>query len=132
NYIASDIPAILPYTRQMLFLEDGEFAVVSEEAVQVLDRDGRPIDREPRAIQWDPIAAEKGLYDRFMQKEIFEQPRAITDTIGTRVGDHFSDVELDGIDLSRERVEKISRVTLVACGTAWHACLTGKYMIEQL
>jgi glucosamine--fructose-6-phosphate aminotransferase (isomerizing) len=85
NYIASDIPAILPYTRQMLFLEDGEFAVVSEDAVQVLDRDGRPIDREPRAIQWDPVSAEKGGYDRFMQKEIFEQPRAITDTIGTRV-----------------------------------------------
>jgi glucosamine--fructose-6-phosphate aminotransferase (isomerizing) len=132
SYLASDIPAILPYTRQMMFLNDGEFAVLGREGVQVLDAHGRPIDREPRAIQWDPIAAEKGLYDRFMQKEIFEQPRAITDTIGTRVRDDFSDVELDGIDLSRERVEKISRVTLVACGTAWHACLTGKYMIEQL
>src|SRR5438552_1128721 len=83
--IAGDIPAMLPCTRQMLFLEDGEFAVISEDAVQVLDRDGRPIDREPRAIQWDPVSAEKGGYDRFMQKEIFEQPRAITDTIGTRV-----------------------------------------------
>ncbi|HEX5067571.1 MAG TPA: glutamine--fructose-6-phosphate transaminase (isomerizing) [Myxococcota bacterium] len=132
TYLASDIPAILPYTRQMMFLNDGEFAVLSRDGVQVLDKDGSPIDREPRAIQWDPIAAEKGLYDRFMQKEIFEQPRAITDTIGTRVRDDFSDLDLDGIDLSRERIEKISRITLVACGTAWHACLTGKYMIEQL
>ncbi|TMQ67939.1 MAG: glutamine--fructose-6-phosphate transaminase (isomerizing), partial [Candidatus Eisenbacteria bacterium] len=132
NYIASDIPAILPYTRQMLFLEDGEFAVISEDAVQVLDRDGRPIDREPRAIQWDPVSAEKGGYDRFMQKEIFEQPRAITDTIGTRVLEAEGDLDLNGIDLSPERVASIERIALVACGTAWHACLVGKYMIEQL
>jgi glucosamine--fructose-6-phosphate aminotransferase (isomerizing) len=132
NYIASDIPAILPYTRQMLFLEDGEFAVVSEDAVHVLDRDGRPIDREPRAIQWDPVSAEKGGYDRFMQKEIFEQPRAITDTIGTRVLENEADLDLDGIDLSPARVAALDRIALVACGTAWHACLVGKYMIEQL
>jgi len=132
SFLASDIPAILPYTRQMVFLNDGEFAVLGRDGVQVLDTDGHPIDREPRAIQWDPVAAEKGGYERFMQKEIFEQPRAITDTIGTRVRDDLCDLDLDGIELSRERVEKISRVTLVACGTAWHACLTGKYMIEQL
>jgi glucosamine--fructose-6-phosphate aminotransferase (isomerizing) len=132
SFLASDIPAILPYTRHMLFLEDGEFAVLSEDGVQLLDRDGRPIDREPRAIQWDPVSAEKGGYDRFMQKEIFEQPRAITDTIGTRVLDADGDLELDGIDLSPERVRGIRRVALVACGTAWHACLVGKYMIEQL
>ncbi len=132
NYLASDIPAILPYTRSMLFLEDGEFAVVSEDAAQVLDRDGRPVDREPRAIQWDPVSAEKGGYDRFMQKEIFEQPRAITDTIGTRVLEAEGDLDLNGIDLSPSRVAGIDRIALVACGTAWHACLLGKYMIEQL
>jgi glucosamine--fructose-6-phosphate aminotransferase (isomerizing) len=132
NYIASDIPAILPYTRQMLFLEDGEFAVVSEDAIQVLDRNGRPIDRDPRAIQWDPVSAEKGGYDRFMQKEIFEQPRAITDTIGTRVLEAEGDLDLNGIDLSPGRVAALERIALVACGTAWHACLVGKYMIEQL
>jgi glutamine---fructose-6-phosphate transaminase (isomerizing) len=132
NYIASDIPAILPYTRQMLFLEDGEFAVVSEDSIQVLDSDGRPLDREPRAIQWDPVSAEKGGYDRFMQKEIFEQPRAITDTIGTRVLENEADLDLDGIDLSPARVAALDRIALVACGTAWHACLVGKYMIEQL
>ena len=132
SFLASDIPAILPYTRQMMFLEDGEFAVLSEDGVQVMDRDGRPIDREPRAIQWDPISAEKGGYDRFMQKEIFEQPRAITDTIGTRVLEAEADIDLDGIDLSPARVRAIQRIALVACGTAWHACLVGKYMIEQL
>ena len=132
SFLASDIPAILPYTRQMLFLEDGEFAVLSEDGVQILDRDGRPIDREPRSIGWDPVSAEKGGYDRFMQKEIYEQPRAITDTIGTRVREAEGDVELDGIDLSPEKVAAIRRIALVACGTAWHACLVGKYMIEQL
>jgi glucosamine--fructose-6-phosphate aminotransferase (isomerizing) len=132
NYVASDIPAILPYTRSMMFLQDGEFAVLSEDSVQVLDRDGRPIDREPRAIQWDPVSAEKGGYDRFMQKEIYEQPRAITDTIGTRVVESGIDVELAPIDLSPDRIARIRRAALVACGTAWHACLVGKYMIEQL
>jgi glutamine---fructose-6-phosphate transaminase (isomerizing) len=132
NYVASDIPAILPYTRSMMFLQDGEFAVLSEDSVQVLDREGRPIDREPRAIQWDPVSAEKGGYDRFMQKEIYEQPRAITDTIGTRVVESGIDVELAPIDLSPERIAGIRRAALVACGTAWHACLVGKYMIEQL
>ena len=132
SYLASDIPAILPYTRQMLFLEDGEFAVLSEDGVQVLDREGRPIDREPRAIGWDPVSVEKGGYDRFMQKEIYEQPRAITDTISTRVLEAEGDVDLNGIDLSAERVAGVRRIALVACGTAWHSCLVGKYMIEQL
>jgi len=132
SFLASDIPAILPYTRQMIFLDDGEFAVLSEDGVQVLDRAGRPIDREPRPIQWDPIAAEKGGYDRFMQKEIFEQPRAITDTIGTRILEEQADLDLDGIDLSPASIKNVQRIYLVACGTAWHSCLVGKYMLEQL
>ena len=132
SFLASDIPAILPYTRQMIFLDDGEFAVLAEDGVQVLDRAGRPLDREPKPIQWDPISAEKGGYDRFMQKEIFEQPRAITDTIGTRIDEANGDLDLDGIDLSPGRVKDIERIYLVACGTAWHSCLVGKYMIEQL
>jgi len=131
-FLASDIPAILPYTRQMLFLEDGEFAVLSEDGVQIVDADGRPLEREPRAIQWDPVAAEKGGYDRFMQKEIFEQPRAIVDTIGTRLVEDESDIDLDGISLGREQLEGIHRIYLVACGTASYACMVGKYMIEQI
>jgi glucosamine--fructose-6-phosphate aminotransferase (isomerizing) len=121
SFLASDIPAILPYTRQMMFLEDGEFAVLSEDGVQVIDAEGRPVDREPRPIQWDPVSAEKGGYDRFMQKEIFEQPRAIMDTIGTRALGSQGDVELNGIDLSPERVAAIRRIYLVACGTACYA-----------
>jgi glucosamine--fructose-6-phosphate aminotransferase (isomerizing) len=132
SFLASDIPAILPHTRQMLFLEDGEFAVLSGEGVQIVDADGHLVERVPRAIQWDPVSAERGGYDHFMQKEIFEQPRALRDTIGTRLREEELDVDLDGIDLSAGAVKSIERVTLVACGTAYYACLVGKYMIEQL
>ena len=132
SFLASDIPAILPYTRQMLFLADGEFAVLTEEGIQVLDAEGRPIDREPKAIQWDPVSAEKGGYDRFMQKEIFEQPRAIMDTIGTRVSEVEGEIDLNGIDCSAEFVSKIGRVALVACGTAYYSCMVGKYLYEQI
>jgi glucosamine--fructose-6-phosphate aminotransferase (isomerizing) len=132
SFLASDIPAILPYTRQMLFLEDGEFAVLSTDGVQVVAGDGRPIDRESRPIQWDPVSAEKGGYDRFMQKEIFEQPRAIMDTIGTRASEGAGDLDLNGIDLSAETLSKIDRLTLVACGTAYYSCVVGKYLYEHI
>lgn len=132
SFLASDIPAILPYTRQMMFLEDGEFAVLSEDGVQVIDSEGRPVEREPKPIQWDPISAEKGGYDRFMQKEIFEQPRAIMDTIGTRVSETQGDLNLSGIDLSPEAVAKLDRLCLVACGTAYYSCMVGKYLYEQI
>jgi len=132
NFLASDIPAILPYTRQMLFLEDGEFAVLSEDGVQLCEADGRPFEREPRPIQWDPISAEKGGYDRFMQKEIFEQPRAVLDTIGTRVREGESDIDLDGIELTPEAVAKTQRLFLVACGTAYYSCMVGKYLYERI
>jgi glucosamine--fructose-6-phosphate aminotransferase (isomerizing) len=131
-FLASDIPAILPYTRQMIFLEDGEFAVLTESDVQVLDADGGPVDRAPTRIQWDPVSAEKGGYDRFMQKEMFEQPRAIIDTIGTRLADDSAEVQLDDIDLDAPTVKQIKRIYLVACGTASYACMVGKYMLEQL
>jgi len=131
-YLASDIPAILPYTRDIISLHDGDFAVLSEDGVQVVDAEGRPLDRDTSVVQWDPVAAEKGGYDRFMQKEIFEQPRAITDTIGTRVREEEADVDLDGIEFTRAQVDNMRSVTLVACGTAYYACMVGKYMIEQL
>jgi glucosamine--fructose-6-phosphate aminotransferase (isomerizing) len=132
QFLASDIPAILPYTRQMLFLEDGEYAVLGRDGVQLHSSEGRPIEREPKPIQWDPVAAEKAGYDRFMQKEIFEQPRAIMDTIGTRVLEEECDIDLDGIDVSGERMSRIGRVYLVACGTAHYACMVGKYLLEQI
>ena len=132
SFLASDIPAILPYTRQMMFLQDGEFAVLSEDGVQVVDGEGRPIEREPKPIQWDPVSAEKGGYDRFMQKEIFEQPRAIMDTIGTRVSEAAADLDLNGIDLSAGAISRVERLCLVACGTAYYSCLVGKYLYEQI
>jgi glucosamine--fructose-6-phosphate aminotransferase (isomerizing) len=131
-FLASDIPAILPHTRQMVFLSDGEFAVLSRDGVQIVDAEGHLVERSPRTIQWDPVSAEKGGFDHFMQKEIFEQPRALRDTIGTRLHDDDLDVDLDGIDLSPAAVKNVERVTLVACGTAYYACMVGKYLIEQL
>ncbi len=131
-YIGSDVHAILPYTRQMMFMLDGDFAVLDSERIQVVDIDGRPVDREFKRVNFDPVSAEKGGYDRFMQKEIFEQPRAVTDTIGTRINEVDLEIDLDGIEFSRDQVEKIARVALVACGTASYACMLGKYMIEQI
>jgi glucosamine--fructose-6-phosphate aminotransferase (isomerizing) len=110
----------------------GEFAALSREGVQITDAEGHLVERPPKVIQWDPVSAEKGGYDRFMQKEIFEQPRAIRDTIGTRVRADDGRLDLDGIDLSGEAVKKIERIFLIACGTAYYSCLVGKYMIEQI
>jgi glucosamine--fructose-6-phosphate aminotransferase (isomerizing) len=131
-FLASDIPAVLPYTRDIISLHDGDFAVLSEDGVQVVDIDGGLIEREFMRIQWDPVSAEKGGYDHFMQKEIFEQPRAITDTIGTRVNEAGFDVDLDGIEFTKAELDECQGVTLVACGTSYYASLLGKYMIEQL
>ncbi len=132
SFLASDIPAILPYTRQMTFLEDGEFAVLSADGIQLVDAAGRPVERALKTVQWDPVSAEKGGYDRFMQKEIFEQPRAVTDTIGTRVSEHDIDIDLDGIELDPDWVAQLRSISLVACGTASYACMVGRYMIEQI
>jgi len=132
SFLASDIPAILPYTRRMLFLEDGEFAVLSADGVEIMASDGSPIEREPMPIQWDPVSAEKGGYDRFMQKEIFEQPRAIMDTIGTRVVEQETNIDLNGIDFSPSWVDELQRIYLVACGTAYYASMVGKYLLEQI
>jgi glucosamine--fructose-6-phosphate aminotransferase (isomerizing) len=132
SFLASDIPAVLPHTRDIISLHDGDFAVLGEEGIQVVDIDGRPIDRDFQVIQWDPVSAEKGGYDHFMQKEIFEQPRAITDTIGTRVNEAEQDVDLDGIEFTKEELDDLQGVTIVACGTSYYASLLGKYMIEQL
>jgi glucosamine--fructose-6-phosphate aminotransferase (isomerizing) len=131
-FLASDIPALLPYTREIISLRDGDFAVLQEDGIQVVDIDGRPIDREFQTVSWDPVSAEKGGYDHFMQKEIFEQPRAITDTIGTRVNEAEQGVDLDGIEFTREELDGLQGVTLVACGTSYYASLLGKYMIEQI
>ena len=131
-FLASDIPAVLPYTRDIISLRDGDFAVLAEDGVQVVDIDGHLLEREFQVVQWDPVSAEKGGFDHFMQKEIFEQPRAITDTIGTRINEADVDVDLDGIEFTRKELDNLQGITLVACGTSYYASLLGKYMIEQL
>ena len=132
SFLASDIPAILPYTRSMAFIDDGEFAVLREGGIEIVNATGESSDREFKTVQWDPISAEKGGYDRFMQKEIFEQPRSITDTIGTRIDEASLDIDLDGIAFDAKWTNDLSRITLVACGTASYACMVGKYMIEHI
>ncbi|HIF96380.1 MAG TPA: glutamine--fructose-6-phosphate transaminase (isomerizing) [Myxococcales bacterium] len=131
-FLGSDIPAILPYTREIVTLWDGDFALLSTDGFEVVDMEGNPLERDFMTIQWDPVSAERGGYDHFMQKEIFEQPRAITDTIGTRVNEADLSVDLDGIEFSREEADGLRSISLVACGTASYACHVGKYMIEQL
>jgi glucosamine--fructose-6-phosphate aminotransferase (isomerizing) len=131
RFIASDIPAILPYTRRVVPLEDGDVVLVTSEGFRVFDADGHPTERPPLEVPWDPVQAEKGGYDRFMQKEIYEQPRAIADTIGVRVLEEQGDVLLDDVELDPEWVRGISAVHLVACGTAWHAALLGRWMLER-
>jgi len=97
----------------------------------VVSADGQPVDRELKSIQWDPVSAEKGGYDRFMQKEIFEQPRAIVDTLGTRTSGGTMDLGLDPAAFSVEAISKLDRLCLVACGTAYYSCLVGKYLYER-
>lgn len=131
-FLGSDIPAILPYTREIISLWDGDFALLSVDGIEIVDAEGHSVERDFTVIQWDPVSAERGGYDHFMQKEIFEQPRAITDTIGTRINEADMTVDLDGIEFSREEVDGLRSISLVACGTASYACHVGKYMIEQL
>ena len=131
-FLGSDIPAILPYTREIITLWDGDYALLSAEGIQLFDDEGQPVERDFMTIQWDPVSAERGGYDHFMQKEIFEQPRAITDTIGTRVNEATMEVDLDGIEFGSAEIDALRSISLVACGTASYACHVGKYMIEQL
>jgi glucosamine--fructose-6-phosphate aminotransferase (isomerizing) len=116
----------------MLFLEDGEYAALTCDGVRVVAHDGETVERALKTISWDPVAAEKGGYDRFMQKEIFEQPRAILDTIGTRITSSAADVDLNGIELSADAIRDVQRLCLVACGTAYYSCMVGKYFYEQI
>ena len=130
--IASDIPAILDHTRDMIFLEDGEIAEVTRDRVRLTRFDGSPVEREPRRVSWDPVTAQKGGFKHFLVKEIHEQPEAIVDTMRGRLMPDEGDVSLEEINFGDGWWNEIDRIDLVACGTAWHACLVGKYYIEQL
>ena len=131
-FVASDVPAILSHTRDMFFLADGDLAVLTPEGVRLSDFDGRPVKRQVSHILWDPIMAEKGGYKHFMLKEIFEQPRAVRDTLLGRIGQETGRVFLNEIDIAPEEFRGFEQIKIVACGTSWHAALAGKFMIEKL
>src|SRR5216117_535468 len=131
-FIASDIPAILAHTRDVVILEDDDMAVVTAHGVELTTTEGDPVQREPVKILWDPIMAEKGGYRHFMLKEIYEQPRAITDTFRGRIAPETGSVVLPDVSLDPSTVKAIQRVVLVACGTAYHASMLGKTMVERL
>ncbi len=132
NFVASDIPALLDYTRKVTFLDDGEMAEVTRDGVTLSDFRGTPIEREPRVITWDTITAQKGGYKHFLLKEIHEQPQAIIDTMRGRILPEESDIALGEFDEHGPLLNSIKRLSLVACGTAWHACLAGKFYLEEL
>ena len=131
-FLASDMPAILEHTRRMIFLEDGEMAIITAEGAVFSALDGKTVEKHITEIAWDPVSAEKGEYRHFMQKEIAEQARSLTDTIGERIDFETGEVHLAELNLSVEDAKKINRIASVACGTSAYACLVGKFMIEEL
>ncbi len=131
-FVASDIPAILAHTRSIFFLGDGEMAVLTPQGVKLTDFESHTITRPPQHITWDPIMAEKGGFKHFMQKEIFEQPRAVRDTLLGRISQETGKVFLDEMNITEEEFRNFRDVKIVACGTSWHAALAGKFMIERL
>jgi glucosamine--fructose-6-phosphate aminotransferase (isomerizing) len=131
-FVASDVPGVLHHTRNIYFLADGDMAILTLAGVELTDFDGNPIQRGLTRITWDPIQAEKGGYKHFMLKEIWEQPRAITDTTLGRVSLDSGKVYLAEMKLTEKELAAAQSITIAACGTSWHSALTGKYMIERL
>jgi glucosamine--fructose-6-phosphate aminotransferase (isomerizing) len=132
TYCGSDIPAVLPHTRRVIVLEDGQFAVLTKGGVKISTLDGKPVEPEVRTIDWSPVMAEKAGYKHFMLKEIFEQPRAIEDTLRGRLDREHGDIVMSEIGLSPEDVKRVQRIVLIACGTSHHAAMTGRYYLEKL
>ena len=131
-FVASDIPALLEHTRSIFFLADGDIAVLTKSGVRVMDHDGKPVERKPHHVAWDPIMAEKGGYKHYMQKEIFEQPRAVRDTLLSSISRDTGKTYLGDLGLTGQQFRAFEKVRIVACGTSWHAGLAGKFMIERL
>jgi glutamine---fructose-6-phosphate transaminase (isomerizing) len=132
TFLASDIPAILSHTRDVVVLEDEDVAVVTRRGVEISQLDGAPVQRAPSRILWDPILAEKGGYRHFMLKEIYEQPRAAADTMRGRVQPEGGTVVLPDLQIDPDVMAGIQRIVLVACGTSYHAAIVGRFMIERL
>ena len=131
-FIASDVPALLEHTRQVSYMDDGEVAFLYRDGVKFVDADGRKLVKEVHQVLWDPVMAQKAGYKHFMQKEIFEQPRAVIDTFRGRISPEKGCVVLPDIPFSTDELKEISKIVIVACGTSYHAGLVGKFMIEEL
>ncbi len=131
NFVASDIPAMLEHTRRVVFLEDGEVVELTADSAAITTFDGAPVERAPKVVAWDAVTAQKGGYKHFLLKEIHEQPQAIIDTMRGRILQEEGDVQLD-VEVTDNLPTGVERCVLVACGTAWHACLVGKFLIESL
>lgn len=132
NFLASDVPALLEYTRDVVYMDEGDLAVLSLGQIDIFNRNGERVNRPIRRIDWTPLMAEKNGHKHFMHKEIWEQPRAVADTIRGRVLLSEGDAHFEGWDMSPERVRAIDRIQILACGTSYHAGLAGKQMIEAL
>ncbi|NOU90317.1 glutamine--fructose-6-phosphate transaminase (isomerizing) [Paenibacillus sp. LMG 31460] len=132
NFIGSDIPAILEYTRNVFILNDGEMALLTRDAVELMTLEGNFISREMFHVDWDIVTAEKAGFDHFMLKEIYDQPKAYRDTMGSRISPDGLGVTLNELKITAEAIRNINRVHIVACGTAYHAGMVGKYVIEKL
>ena len=132
NFIASDIPAILHHTREVYFLNDNEVAVIKKGSIDIFDREKNKVERDIFHVNWDIDAAEKGGYDHFMLKEINEQPKIIQDVLSRRMKEDETEINLEGITLKKEDLDNIDRIYIVACGTAYHAGLVGKHLIEKI
>jgi glucosamine--fructose-6-phosphate aminotransferase (isomerizing) len=131
-FVASDIPAILQHTRDVFYLGEKEIAVLTKDSVRVTDFDGNVVEPKQQRITWDPIMAEKGGFKHFLLKEIYEQPRAVRDTVRGRVSLDTGKVYLDQMDISEDDFRSVRSIKIAACGTSWHAGLAAKYMIEEL
>ena len=131
-FVASDIPAILSHTRDVVFLGDDEIAVVTRSGVEFTDFSGKPVSKVTQRVLWDPVMAERAGYKHFMLKEIFEQPRAARETVLGRVSEEQSRVFLDEVNLDEPTLGSVEKLVVLACGTSWHAGLVGKYLLEEL
>lgn len=131
-FVASDIPAILQHTRDVFYLGEREIAILTKDSVRVTDFDGNVVEPKQQRITWDPIMAEKGGFKHFLLKEIYEQPRAVRDTVRGRVSLDTGKVYLDQMDISEEDFKNVRSIKIAACGTSWHAGIAAKYMIEEL
>jgi glucosamine--fructose-6-phosphate aminotransferase (isomerizing) len=131
-FLASDIPAILPYTRRVIFLEDHDLVVLQDGEFLLLDQEGHRLERPEHTITWSPVMAEKAGYKHFMQKEIFEQPRALIDTFRSRIKQEEGEVVLEEVPFTPADLQAIRKIFIVACGTSYHAAMVGKHLIESI